>query len=857
MAPDELALALRRRCRSLEGRVRHGRRSGWDINVLAQLREELGALVHGLHALGLSAAVDTTLKLAETLARPLESQNLPDPVVGAKMAGLIDALLEQLPEASGVEFAATWTLLPHPPHAEALPIGFWRRFAADAGPAARVPLAEPRRNAASRRGAEGRDDRSTLADPAIGNGALTMSGTLRLYLLSDESPEALALAEELRRSGFEVDALTAIDELVELSGALPADVVLIDGMHAPAIELIGAAMKPIRARSNQPIRMALITDTDDVMARLSARRAGADAVLVRPHGGADVAHRLRELFSSAEPSFRVMIVEDDRAQALFAEGVLRNAGMETRIVLDPLDVLPALEGFAPDLILMDFHMPVANGIELTALIREREDFAHTPIVFLTGEQDQEVRFNALDAGGDDFLSKPIRPKHLIASVQGRVRRFRDVQQLRERETATTPSGSGLDSGIVERGRMMARIDQMITGGSHRGGVVFIEMETIARLREALGLSQFEHLHVHALELLASVAGERLLCRFADGGFLVLDTGQDADGLLMLGAQLRDALAGHEFKLGDQSVLTPAVAGVAPFSPELTDAGAMLNAVEKVAHAARRSDGRVEAYRPLGAEEAERQAALIDDMRLAMAHGRLSLLYQPIVAVAGGEQSRYQTLLRLDTTSGTRMTASEVVPAAERSGFIVEIDRWVMREAIGRLAGSRANGVGMTLFVTQSPYTLAHGGHAEWLRSELRALDVPGAALVIELRLADAVVHTGTLREFCSAMVADGVQFCLSQFEPGAEVESLIEQLPLSLVKLAGKYSTGALSSSVRDELKVIIDRAHRRSLEVIGHGVEDPQAAATLWMSGVDFVQGNLVQRAGEVLDFDFNQAIL
>jgi EAL domain-containing protein (putative c-di-GMP-specific phosphodiesterase class I) len=280
-------------------------------------------------------------------------------------------------------------------------------------------------------------------------------------------------------------------------------------------------------------------------------------------------------------------------------------------------------------------------------------------------------------------------------------------------------------------------------------------------------------------------------------------------------------------------------------------------VEKVAHAARKRPDRIDLYRPLAAEEAARQAALIEDMRQAMAQGRLSLLYQPIVAVAGGEDSRYQTLLRLDTSAGKRMTAAEVIPAAERSGFIVEIDRWVIRESIARIAKTRATGASMTLFVTQSPYTLAHGGQAEWLRNELRALGVPGNALVIELRLADAGVHTGTLREFCSAMVADGVQFCLSQFEPGPEVESIMEQLPLSLIKLAGKYSTGALSTAVRDELKVIIDRAHRRSLEVIGHGVEDPQAAATLWMSGVDFVQGNLVQQAADGLDFDFNQAIL
>jgi len=107
-----------------------------------------------------------------------------------------------------------------------------------------------------------------------------------------------------------------------------------------------------------------------------------------------------------------------------------------------------------------------------------------------------MRFDALDADGDDFLSKPIRPKHLIAPVQGRIRRHRDTQQSREAETA-------------------------------------------AGLHERLDLSKFEKLHVEALALLESLVGERV-------------------------------------------VTTPAVVGSAPFAPELTDAGALLNAVEKIA-----------------------------------------------------------------------------------------------------------------------------------------------------------------------------------------------------------------------------------------------------------------------------------
>ena len=107
--------------------------------------------------------------------------------------------------------------------------------------------------------------------------------------------------------------------------------------------------------------------------------------------------------------FRVLIVEDDRSQAIFAESILRKAGMNTAAVTDPLAALDRLEGFNPELILMDLYMPNCSGMELTAIIREREAFINTPIVFLSGEHDQEKHFEALNAGGDDFLSKRSGP----------------------------------------------------------------------------------------------------------------------------------------------------------------------------------------------------------------------------------------------------------------------------------------------------------------------------------------------------------------------------------------------------------------------------------------------------------------
>jgi len=77
------------------------------------------------------------------------------------------------------------------------------------------------------------------------------------------------------------------------------------------------------------------------------------------------------------------------------------------------------------------------------------------------------------------------------------------------------------------------------------------------------------------------------------------------------------------------------------------------------------------------------------------------------------------------------------------------------------------------------------------------------------------------------------------------------------VRMAARYAGSHTSQTLRDELRDIIDLAHRANLQIIGQQIEDPQAAAAMWMGGVDFIQGNMVQSAGSDLNFDFHNAAL
>ena len=547
--------------------------------------------------------------------------------------------------------------------------------------------------------------------------------------------------------------------------------------------------------------------------------------------------------------YRVLIVEDDRAQALFAEGVLNGAGIEATVVSEPAEVLETMDRVRPELVLMDLHMPGMSGTELTALIREQPAFLHTPIVFLTGDPDPERQFEVLECGADDFLQKPIRPRHLVAAVESRVKRARALGQQRIGDASRHPA-----TGLLTRAHLMQRLGGGLPN-MERGGVFFIEVEGAASLRERHGYAALERVMTEAGRQLAVLSGANPATRLNDNAFLVFCPELLPAQLEGQARALRDGMGQQPIELDGGSIRLRVAVGHAALPCGFTDAGNALEAAEQAARIARNSPVGLAAYVPPDRPEGLRDLAT--DLRNALAEDRFELIFQPIVAVAGGDEAQYQTLLRLHGADGTLHNAGDIVPAAESAGMIADVDRWVLEHALDLLRQRRNENRPVRLFVPQSPRTLSRDGYADWLAEAMRARDLEGPSLVLDIRLADALIHSVTLRQFCEQLVPVGVQFCLSQYEHGSEADALLAQLPLGYVRLSARYADANGSSEVRDEMRVAIDRAHRLGLQVVGHRVEDPQAAATLWMGGIDYIQGNLVQQAAGELDFDFQHAVL
>ncbi len=257
-----------------------------------------------------------------------------------------------------------------------------------------------------------------------------------IYLVEDDPTLGQLLSNQLQHLGYRVQlfkdrqaAESAIQQCPP--DALVVDVVLPEG-HLAGAELVahmhglGAARMPVM----------FISSRGDWEARLAAARAGGDAYLAKPLDLNVFFSQLEALLKPqhAEP-YRVLLVDDMRSLVDYYAHVLRDAGMQVEALTRPEDILPALAGFKPELVLLDLHMPSVSGMDVAKVIRQNPDLFSVPIIFLSAEQDKTLQLEAMRQG-DEFLQKPVDDKYLATIVALRVERARELGSLMYRDSLT-------------------------------------------------------------------------------------------------------------------------------------------------------------------------------------------------------------------------------------------------------------------------------------------------------------------------------------------------------------------------------------------------------------------------------------
>jgi len=227
------------------------------------------------------------------------------------------------------------------------------------------------------------------------------------------------------------------------------------------------------------------------------------------------------------------------------------------------------------------------------------------------------------------------------------------------------------------------------------------------------------------------------------------------------------------------------------------------------------------------------------LRRALAHERFELHYQPIVSLRDGRISHYEALLRLADGPGGELTAPALfLPAAERYGLILEIDRMVLAR-VARLLGRDPAMAGMAVAVNVSALSVTDPSMLRYIAATLARHGVAPERLAIEITETAAISDMGSAKAFCAGVLDLGCSLALDDFGAGFGSFQYLKQLPFSHLKIDGDFIR-ELPSSPTDQLVVrAIARIVRgMGRETIAEFVGDEPTVAMLRAYDVDYAQG-------------------
>ena len=132
-------------------------------------------------------------------------------------------------------------------------------------------------------------------------------------------------------------------------------------------------------------------------------------------------------------SAKILVVDDEPDILEFLRYNLEKEGYEVVTANNGEEGISKAEQEKPDLIILDIMMPIMDGVEVCRQLRTRPEFDRTVITFLTAREEDYSQIAALDVGGDDYITKPIRPRVFISRVKALLRRSERVEELLEDE----------------------------------------------------------------------------------------------------------------------------------------------------------------------------------------------------------------------------------------------------------------------------------------------------------------------------------------------------------------------------------------------------------------------------------------
>jgi diguanylate cyclase (GGDEF)-like protein/PAS domain S-box-containing protein len=474
---------------------------------------------------------------------------------------------------------------------------------------------------------------------------------------------------------------------------------------------------------------------------------------------------------------------------------------------------------------------------MAALASEDPDTPHVDVRVLDG------------AGGQRTLALSCRDLTDNPAVGGLVWNGADVTDRRALEDELTRQAftDGL-TGLANRALFTDRLTQALARSARHGttvGVLVIDLDRFKTVNDGLGHAAGDDFLVEtAGRLTGAVRAGDTVARHGGDEFTVLLEDLDQPGLaddaadrILCALRLPITVTGTELRLS-------ASVGVALSNEELHEPEELMRAADLAMYQAKNTGrGRRARYQPGMRTRARDDLALNADLDRALDRGQLEVYYQPTVSLTANTMEGAEALLRWHHPIKGMISPLMFIPLAERSGQIVPIGRWVLRQACAQAAAWQADipaNPPLTIAVNLSMRQLADPDLVSDVRRILADTGLDPQLLTLEITESVLMDDVDEVLPRLHALKDLGLRLAIDDFGTGYSSLAYLRRFPVDILKIDKTFvdAVAAGAPGGASLVRAIVDLGRSLQLTTVAEGVEDPTILPELIKIGCHSVQG-------------------
>ncbi|MGH9050929.1 MAG: sensor domain-containing protein [Acidimicrobiia bacterium] len=463
----------------------------------------------------------------------------------------------------------------------------------------------------------------------------------------------------------------------------------------------------------------------------------------------------------------------------------------------------------------------------------------------------EFEYSFRGPGGLRWYHTRMVPEHDDDGAVDRVLvLIRDVTDRKEIEDALTHQALHDPlTGLPNRALLLDRVEQALRRLERhpaRVAVLFIDLDRFKVVNDSLGHAAGDRILIEVGKRLAEAARPAdTVARFGGDEFVVLceELAHD-DRAVALAERLTAALAQPLSYQGRELSLTASVGIASSTDSDADPAGLLRDADAAMYQAKERGRARHQLFDAAVRDHAVARLDLELDLRRALERGELHVEYQPIVGLADDRVVGAEALLRWRHPERGLLFPRDFLDVAEKTGLVVPIGEWTLREACRQLARWNRtrtdSGRPSLLSVNLSGRQLAHADLATAVVTAVEEAGVNARQLCIEITETALMHDPVDAQKMLGAMTEMDVQVALDDFGTGYSSLGYLRRFPVDIIKIDRSFVEGIGRDSENAAIvTAVIAMARALALTTVAEGVETVEQLDEVRRLGIDWVQGN------------------